>query len=561
MESKQNPFKQIQYILFFLVLLMFTLAIYLDSFLQVEPLDNEYTVALDHGWDVYLDGELLARDVSLPYTFPKPLVGKTCTVTSILPPLFPNSNTCLDVQSSMAALDVFLEGEKIYSLAGSGKGWARPVFGGNFSNFIRLRDDAKGKRLTLDYSFTSNTPFAGNIKAPVMGSKASLILLKHKQWPSLVFGYTLMFVGLVCAILPLGIQKGRERDSFLYFGWLMASMGAWVFSQSSSKLLIIRNPALPMNLSFIALYLLPIFLVNYVCVSYTVGKPVRVMQKVALLFPLAYVAGGVLQLLGILQYTDLLLISGLLLGIFLLVLLGMLIAAHLKGKANLTTFILAMSFLIATILIEEILLIFSIKLNSPVLLHVGMSVSGAILFYHSTRILVDKTRNILKEQVLLSMAYTDSLTGLNNRSAYDKRIEEISSSSSKAGVLGVLVMDINDLKLINDTKGHKAGDLALQDFTASLHRLLPETSELFRIGGDEFVAFIPTITDNQLEKLANAITEFFTNKKKIYTAAVGWDLFIPKKKERFINIIHRADSAMYLRKTKMKQEMDGKLDS
>lgn len=561
MIKEHDPFKQIQYILLFLVALMFIFALYVDSFLHVEPLNNEYTVSLDNGWDTYLDGELLAKGVSLPYIFPKPLIGKTCTITTILPSAFPNDNICINVESSMAALDVFLDGKKLYSLEGPTKGWARPVFGGNFANFIRIPNDAKGKELSLSYRFTSNTPFAGSIKAPVIGSKASLILLKYAQWPSTVFGYTLLFVGCICIIVPLGMHGGRERDSFLYFGWLQASLGAWVFSQSTSKLLIIRNPALPMNLSFLALYLLPFFLINYVCNSYTVGKPVKMMRKISLVFPLTYIAGGMLQLFGILQYTDLLVSSGLCLGIFLVVLVGMLIRCHVKGKANLTSFLFAMGFLLVTILAEEMLLILNIKLNSPILLHVGMSLSAVILFWHSATKLNQKTRSILKEQVLISMAYTDSLTGLNNRSAYDKRIDEISAPSYKAGVMGVLVMDINDLKVINDTKGHKAGDMALQDFTACLLRLLPEKAELFRIGGDEFVVFIPTIRDDHLETLANTITEFFKNRKAIYTVAVGWDIFIPKKKEKFINIIIRADSAMYICKANMKQERVLKLDS
>ena len=45
------------------------------------------------------------------------------------------------------------------------------------------------------------------------------------------------------------------------------------------------------------------------------------------------------------------------------------------------------------------------------------------------------------------------------------------------------------------------------------------------------------------------------------TVAVGWDLYIPKKKEKFINIINRADSAMYRCKANMKQEMAANLDS
>ncbi|MGB4408346.1 MAG: GGDEF domain-containing protein [Sphaerochaeta sp.] len=561
MISKQNPFKQIQYIVLFLVVLMFVFALYMDSFLQVEPLGNERTITLDNTWDAYLDGELLASGVSLPYVFPKPLIGKECTLTTILPSVFPNDNTCINVESSMAALDVFLDGEKIYSLKGPDKGWARPVFGGNFANFIRIPNSAQGKKLSLTYRFTSKTPFAGSVKAPIMGSKASLILLKHAQWPSLVFGYTLLFVGFICITVPLGMYRGKERDSFIHFGWLQASLGAWVFSQSSSKLLIIRNPALPMNLSFIALYLLPFFLVNYVCTSYTVGKSIKLMRKISLVFPFAYVVGGLLQLFGILQYTDLLVVSGLWLGIFLLVLLAMLFANYLKGETKLASFLIAMAILLFTILVEEVLLIFNIKLDSPVLLHFGMSLSGAILFWHSAKQLTDRTRSILKEQVLLSMAYTDSLTGLNNRSAYDKRIDEISSASYKAEVLGVLVMDINDLKVINDTKGHKEGDITLKDFTSCILKLLPEKAEVFRIGGDEFVAFIPTITDDHLEKLATAITEFFKARKNLYTVAVGYSLFIPKKKEKFINIIHCADSSMYLCKAIMKQQRVVNLDS
>jgi len=316
-----------------------------------------------------------------------------------------------------------------------------------------------------------------------------------------------------------------------------------------------------MNLSFIALYLLPFFLVNYVCTSYTVGKSIKLMRTLSLVFPFAYVVGGLLQLFGILQYTDLLVLSGLWLGIFLLVLLVMLCIDHLKGRANLASFLIAMAILLVTILVEEVLLIFNIKLDSPVLLHSGMSLSGAILFWHSTKQLTEKTCSILKEQVLLSMAYTDSLTGLNNRSAYDKRIDEISSPSNKTEVLGVLVMDLNDLKVINDTKGHKEGDIALKDFTSCILKLLPEGSEVFRIGGDEFVAFIPTIIDDQLEKLANTITEFFKSRKTIYTVAVGYSLFIPKKKEKFINIIQYADSSMYLCKANMKQQRVANLDS
>jgi diguanylate cyclase (GGDEF)-like protein len=312
-----------------------------------------------------------------------------------------------------------------------------------------------------------------------------------------------------------------------------------------------RNPAIPMNFSIAALFLLPFFLSKFVCVSYKVDKAEHWLCDLSIIFPLGYVIGGILQILGLVQYTDMLIYSGLALVLFLLSFFIIACIDYCKGNKALASFLLAISILLASVVAEEVLLFLGILLPNAVILHVGMALSGLILLWHSILIIKESSLSQFKEQMLLQMAFTDSLTGLGNRSAYEKRIQTIMDTKVKAEVIGVLLMDVNNLKEINDTFGHMEGDRVLKDFSRKIEKLAPAKSEIYRIGGDEFVCFITKTTEDHLQKLAYAIeTAKFSDS---YSVAVGYSIFIPKKKEKFSNIIHKADSSMYICKNRMKQ--------
>ena len=129
-------------------------------------------------------------------------------------------------------------------------------------------------------------------------------------WPSLAFGFALLLVGLIITASSFFIQETVERKSFFFLGSILLALGSWVFSQTPSKFLVIRNPALPMNLSFVALHVLPILLVNYIIHSYPTRQWIRYYVWVGYLFLVMYIITFFLQLFGIAQYTDLLLPSG-----------------------------------------------------------------------------------------------------------------------------------------------------------------------------------------------------------------------------------------------------------
>lgn len=540
-------------ILLILALALFGLSLYFDSFLQTENLVNDPIVDWNEGWTISDGSTLLDEQVTLPYHIKAPYVGRTFTASLRLPDSFPNHNTCLAIDTSQTSLVVMVDDKELYRFEGPGKGWTRPVFGGSMSHFIRLDDSARGKELKLIYAFTSNNNFAGNVKIVQAGTKASLLLSKYQKWPSLVFGYSLLLLGVISVLFSFAIHTEHERKSFFYFGWILLALGGWVFSQAPSKLLVIRNPALPLNMSYAALYLLPIFITSYVLTSYKVHPRINRFQPLALLFVATYLVGVVLQFLGIAQLADLLAFSGLALGLYLTSFLVCLTIEYFKGNSSLASFLLAMVLLLSSILAEELLFLLGVKLQSAVLLHLGMALCAAVLFIHSVTLVKEKTKSVYKEQMLLSMAYTDVLTGLGNRSAYEKRVDEIAERKDDT-VIGVLVMDVNNLKLINDTQGHKAGDLALKEFSEKIFNLLPVGSEVYRYGGDEFIALIPSISEEHLKKIEESMMLCYEKCKNIlYGVAVGGDRYIPKKKEKFINVVTRADGLMYQYKARMKQ--------
>jgi diguanylate cyclase (GGDEF)-like protein len=546
-------------LLLFLVVVVLITSLYFDSFLQTEPLIEGDQIKLDSGWTLSSGSTRLAQNLSLPYQIEGDVAGRDYHLKRMLPDEFPNSNASLSVDTSMSSLEVLIDDRSIYSFSGEPTRWGKPILGGGFTHFIRLPDWSPGHEITIVMNFTSNNPFAGLLRAPVIGTKTDQLMSQMRELPSLAFGFIFLFTGLVCVLTALGLRSGRERESIWYFGWLEIALGAWVFTQNCAKLLIIRNPVLPMNFSIVALFILPYFLIQYVRVSYMViERKLRPFLYASAGFLIAYVMGGIGQVTGLFEYPDMLLIAGLALVLYIVALFVVLLVDYRRGNRELISFLLAIGALFITVLAEEVLLILSIPVDNALILHVGMSLCGAVLLVHSARVVSQGRRTQFREQMLLELAYTDSLTGVGNRAAYENRIKEISNRGKRSQVIGVLLCDVNDLKPINDSFGHAIGDRILKDIAVRVTEMLPDETEIFRIGGDEFVTFIHHITEEQLSLLCSRIhSRVFQAGGCRYNVACGYSLYMKERTKTFTDIIGEADGAMYACKASMKSEQTG----
>ena len=152
------------------------------------------------------------------------------------------------------------------------------------------------------------------------------------------------------------------------------------------------------------------------------------------------------------------------------------------------------------------------------------------------------------------LAYSDALTGAANRTAYVENINEIDKRIMDDDVdFSLAVFDINGLKWANDKYGHEFGDLLIISAADVLKEIVGDEN-LFRIGGDEFVAILDTTDTDYLGKLlasvdkkvaeVNLATKEFRSKTEL-AISKGYSCFIQGKDACVQSVFRRADDAMY----------------
>lgn len=126
-----------------------------------------------------------------------------------------------------------------------------------------------------------------------------------------------------------------------------------------------------------------------------------------------------------------------------------------------------------------------------------------------------KRRNLLLE--LQEMSYHDQLTGLGNRFAVDKFLDECSHENG----LSVVYCDITGLKRVNDSEGHKAGDSLILRAVDSLKAVFGNY-RLFRIGGDELLALCPGINEEELAQKASELRRVALDNHVVLAVGAVW---------------------------------------
>ncbi|MDI6453633.1 HD domain-containing phosphohydrolase [Peloplasma aerotolerans] len=116
---------------------------------------------------------------------------------------------------------------------------------------------------------------------------------------------------------------------------------------------------------------------------------------------------------------------------------------------------------------------------------------------------LDVTDQVMRQKEIERISYIDHLTGLYNRRFFTKKLSEY--DQPKFYPLGVLMADLNGLKIINDAYGHQTGDEALKKISDLLKNSINSSSIVARIGGDEFAFLFPNCNKEEIEKTKDRI--------------------------------------------------------
>ena len=155
----------------------------------------------------------------------------------------------------------------------------------------------------------------------------------------------------------------------------------------------------------------------------------------------------------------------------------------------------------------------------------------------------------------------DALTGTKSKHAYVDRETQIDLLINKGQMepFAIAVFDLNDLKIVNDTYGHEAGDIYIVSATKLIMQIFTH-SEIYRIGGDEFAAIIiGEDYENREQLLKDFDKQIEANmKKRGVVVSSGLSTFMPEKDNTFIQVFNRADQQMYKRKHELKDGISAK---
>ncbi|MCS6873705.1 MAG: diguanylate cyclase [Pyrinomonadaceae bacterium] len=180
----------------------------------------------------------------------------------------------------------------------------------------------------------------------------------------------------------------------------------------------------------------------------------------------------------------------------------------------------------------------------------GDGFEGRILIFR------DITYQKMHELSLKEMAYKDPLTQAANRYRLESEMKWLIEEKEN---FGLLYLDLNNFKRVNDSYGHETGDKLLKIIASRVSSALRETDLFARVGGDEFVVLVRNVSEvgKIKERISEVFFEPFEIEGKIFEVdcSIGFATY-PKDGKDLIQLLNRADLRMFEDKRKRKMSLD-----
>lgn len=201
-----------------------------------------------------------------------------------------------------------------------------------------------------------------------------------------------------------------------------------------------------------------------------------------------------------------------------------------------------------------------------VLMVVGLVILLFIIIMLVIKLFRDLVNEKTEKELLRQREYLlsiDTLTELHNRNYLSTKV--IGNLEDLPFPQVLIVADLNDLKLINDNYGHISGDILLKSFAAVLREACPKESQIFRVGGDEFLVILTGSSEKEALETIRKIRETTEAKELVFgqgdklnmAAALGYSIRYSKE-IIFDELIETADSNMYMDKRSIKECQAGR---
>ncbi|HKM34872.1 MAG TPA: GGDEF domain-containing protein [Lachnospiraceae bacterium] len=497
-------------------------------------------------------GDMQQKIASLPF-FTEGREGEILTYTTILKKQDDIVNTIM-FREVHQKVRVYLDGERVYSFGYEDSSLVGKT-PGNVWVIVRLPEQYDGVELKIELE-TIYSRYGRSIGKLYLGTKSSLLYMVLLQG---VFGLILelpvFLIGIGLFVIGFLFRNNRLASRrIIYLGIFALLASSWMILEESIGQLYFRRPLINFALVYIIYGILPIVLLRFL-MTYRSFAMSKYIKGIFWLSILNFITVHILQFTNIRDYMETNIGIHLIWILTIAGCLGIYIKERIIDKDPRKDIFTA-AFVFSVFGIIDILRYYCSDYKSSVLFYtrIGLAFFILILGYSAVKQISGEHAGAIEETTYKKLAYTDLMTELPNRTAFEKQMEAY-KVSGKSPIIAIV--DINDLKSINDTYGHKAGDDAIRMVGKNLVDTLGSQVSVYRIGGDEFCALSDSVTEDEFneyfQKIQVNLEKLTVSIPYSLTAACG---YIKTGEEGIDKAFIEADHRMYQVKVRLKGIMD-----
>ena len=428
----------------------------------------------------------------------------------------------LFLQTNHQCLQVFYGDQLLYDYGYQQETMFGKLYG-TVLHQIPLPEDGGGKTIRVHLS-TPYRQVAMNVSSMSIGNKSTVLLyILVTNAGRLLFSIVNVAIGLGFLIAACILWKKKLAVNYRAFFWIgvfAVLSGLWVFFDTNLLQFFTSNLAMGYLISFLSFMLMPAaFLLYFKEACNHKWKSLRIMFGI---YAAYFVTAVLLYIFNIAELVTSVTVCHLF--IFAIIVLSFMTGMkEVRYHEN-----EAMKTVLHGIIIWEIATVFSILLFYVQIFDYTFTfrIGFFIFIIFLGKSVVSGTARLIHEgmkaDIYRSLAYTDILTDIPNRFAYEERMQMLEEDWKSYEYITLLLFDLDNLKQINDCYGHAQGDIYIKEFARALKECSADSAVPYRIGGDEFGVLLQNGEEakDYIQRLNDVIEQY--NKNVTHKIIYSW---------------------------------------
>lgn len=430
-------------------------------------------------------------------------------------------------------------------------------------HIVNLPKNSDGKHLQVRI-IPVYSDYYGNSFHLFGGTKGDCTLkILSNSLCSLVLSCKILSLGIICLILCFSIMRKNDKYSsdesymiFLNLGVFSLLITLWTLKQCGFLQFLIPDPRALYFIDYFTFFLFPVPF-NFILYDICKNKYRKGAVHLSILYLCNMAAAVLLQCTGVIDIFRILPVTHLIMLANVIYTVTLIRYESIKLQNEAARHFKYPMYLVMAFGVAELIAYYIQHFQqTSIFLPFGTMLFILLLIWIQVSRFYDHYLQKQKLIYLQKLADTDLLTDTMNRNAYEKKVNRLNVQKDKLHTTGLILFDLDNLKIINDRFGHEKGDEALQLCSQCIKQFFPDKENLFRIGGDEFAYFYNKNKENNIGDKIAQLNQTLESTEHTFnyplSISSGYACFLPEMDSTFKDLAKRSDLMLYRIKRKRK---------